>query len=324
MKKQGFTLIELLAVIVILAIIALIAVPIVFNIISDTKEKADEASIEMYKKSVNNAIAEYIMNNNGKNPTSISDVKPYISYSGNEVICMYEAIEDGEAQIEDCFIKRYPKTPDSCFIYQDNYDYTINKDVCMSVIGEEINGTYEATLEAINYNSIHPAETVCSGDKTQFGDLINFAYALGHENPKDYLVDNGVITITPGSENGNGTVSIVGYKCGADATGNTGNDGFYYTYTKKGEYMDVVIPQTLDGKKVTKIGVDAFFPESLSGDFKKNILVDSVELSDTIEVVEAYSFSCSSISRIIFSDNVKYISNFVSQASNINLSLIHI
>ena len=44
--KKGFTLIELLAVLVILAIIALIAIPIVLNIISDSKEKARERSID--------------------------------------------------------------------------------------------------------------------------------------------------------------------------------------------------------------------------------------------------------------------------------------
>ena len=38
--KNGFTLIELLAVIVILAIITLIAVPIVLNIINDSKESS--------------------------------------------------------------------------------------------------------------------------------------------------------------------------------------------------------------------------------------------------------------------------------------------
>ena len=40
MKKKGFTLIELLAVIVILAIIALIAVPVIMNIISESRKSA--------------------------------------------------------------------------------------------------------------------------------------------------------------------------------------------------------------------------------------------------------------------------------------------
>ncbi len=44
MKNKGFTLIELLAVIVILAIIALITVPVVINIINNTKKGAAEDS----------------------------------------------------------------------------------------------------------------------------------------------------------------------------------------------------------------------------------------------------------------------------------------
>ena len=50
--KKGFTLIELLAVIVILAIIALIAVPIVINIITDTKEASTKKSLQLYTDTV--------------------------------------------------------------------------------------------------------------------------------------------------------------------------------------------------------------------------------------------------------------------------------
>ena len=46
--KRGFTLIELLSVIVILAIIALIAVPIVINIISDSKTESKKRSVQLY------------------------------------------------------------------------------------------------------------------------------------------------------------------------------------------------------------------------------------------------------------------------------------
>jgi len=47
-SRKAFTLIELLAVIVILAIIALIAIPIVLNIVEDTKKSATIRSAEMY------------------------------------------------------------------------------------------------------------------------------------------------------------------------------------------------------------------------------------------------------------------------------------
>lgn len=55
MKNKGFTLMELLAVIVILAIIALIATPIILGIIDDTKEDANERSVELYASSIKNS-----------------------------------------------------------------------------------------------------------------------------------------------------------------------------------------------------------------------------------------------------------------------------
>ena len=67
MKKNAFTLIELLAVIVILAIIALIAVPIVLNIINDSKKNSDEQSLELYRDAVQKGIAKYQMNHPGFN-----------------------------------------------------------------------------------------------------------------------------------------------------------------------------------------------------------------------------------------------------------------
>ena len=46
--KKGFTLIELLAVIVILAVISLIAVPIILNIVEDSKQNAIKSSAQLY------------------------------------------------------------------------------------------------------------------------------------------------------------------------------------------------------------------------------------------------------------------------------------
>ncbi|MDO4962814.1 MAG: prepilin-type N-terminal cleavage/methylation domain-containing protein [bacterium] len=62
MKEKGFTLIELLAVIVILAIIALIAVPIIIDIIEDSKKEALKRSAENYLKAVELAIAKENLN----------------------------------------------------------------------------------------------------------------------------------------------------------------------------------------------------------------------------------------------------------------------
>ena len=62
--KKGFTLIELLAVIVILAIISLIAIPIVLDIIEDSRRSAAIASAEGYVRAVNYRIAQEALNDN--------------------------------------------------------------------------------------------------------------------------------------------------------------------------------------------------------------------------------------------------------------------
>ena len=65
--KYGFTLIELLAVITILSIIMLIAIPVVSSVIKNSRENANNKSIELYGRAVDNAIsayyAKYIWNN---------------------------------------------------------------------------------------------------------------------------------------------------------------------------------------------------------------------------------------------------------------------
>lgn len=53
--KKGFTLIELIAVIVILAVIALISVPVITEIIKDTKKQAFNSSAQNIVKSAKNA-----------------------------------------------------------------------------------------------------------------------------------------------------------------------------------------------------------------------------------------------------------------------------
>ena len=83
-KKNAFTLIELIAVLVIMAIIALIATPLVMSIIRKAKIAADKRSVDAYGRSIELAIAGYLMDT-GTFPTSISQLT--IEYSGDEVVC---------------------------------------------------------------------------------------------------------------------------------------------------------------------------------------------------------------------------------------------
>ena len=83
-KKNAFTLIELVAVLVIMAIIALIVTPLVMSIIRKARISADKRSIDAYGRSIELAIAGYLMDT-GSFPTSIEQLT--IEYSGDEVVC---------------------------------------------------------------------------------------------------------------------------------------------------------------------------------------------------------------------------------------------
>ena len=69
-NKKGFTLIELLAIIVILAIIAVITVPIILNIIENSKKGAATDSAYGFKDAVNKA---YVTKLSGDSDYSIAD-----------------------------------------------------------------------------------------------------------------------------------------------------------------------------------------------------------------------------------------------------------
>ena len=83
-KRNAFTLIELIAVLVIMAIIALIATPLVMSIIRKARISADKRSVDAYGRSIELAIAGYLMDT-GSFPTSIDQLT--IEYSGDEVVC---------------------------------------------------------------------------------------------------------------------------------------------------------------------------------------------------------------------------------------------
>ena len=110
MKKYGFTLVELLAVIVILAIIALIAVPIILNIIGDTKKQSDERSIELYGDAIKNAVADYSLKNPTDEEVTFEDIEEdYIEYEGSKVECStHEIYSDGNIWLNGCTVNGSP------------------------------------------------------------------------------------------------------------------------------------------------------------------------------------------------------------------------
>ena len=84
LRKKGFTLLELIAVLVIMAMLALIVTPLVMNIIRKARISADKRSIDAYGRSIELAIAGYLLDT-GTFPTSVDQLA--IEYSGNKVEC---------------------------------------------------------------------------------------------------------------------------------------------------------------------------------------------------------------------------------------------
>lgn len=67
-----------------MSIIALIVTPLVMNIIRSARVSADKRSIDAYGRSIEYAIAGYLLDN-GKFPTDVSQLT--IEYIGNHVAC---------------------------------------------------------------------------------------------------------------------------------------------------------------------------------------------------------------------------------------------
>ena len=148
MSNKAFTLIELLAVIVILAIIALIAVPIVVNIIDDSKKSSNEESIKMYGKAIENAAGNYFLKHPNSKTVTVQNLKDenLINYDGSQVECKIEKIyKSGKVYLKDCtvggtkvdytygeesykdYINLVEDTGDSGLSLGDEYTYDVNE-----------------------------------------------------------------------------------------------------------------------------------------------------------------------------------------------------
>ena len=102
-NKKAFTLIELVSVLVILAILALIVTPLVLNIIRKARISADKRSIDAYGRSVELAIADYLLDT-GNFPTSIEQLT--IEYSGDTVSCSTTQLNsDSSVYLAGCTVR---------------------------------------------------------------------------------------------------------------------------------------------------------------------------------------------------------------------------
>ncbi len=112
-----------------MAIIALIVTPLVMSIIRKARISADKRSIDAYGRSIELAIAGYLLDT-GKFPTDISQLT--IEYSGDEVVCETTQINpDSSVYLAGCKVKGRAVT---------NYTYGIDKSPSYKAynIGDEV------------------------------------------------------------------------------------------------------------------------------------------------------------------------------------------
>ena len=142
-NKKAFTLIELIAVLVILAILALIVTPLVLNIIIKARIAADKRSIDDYGRSIELAIADYLLEN-GTFPTSIDQLT--IEYTGDRVVCSTTRLNNNSSvYLAECTVNN-----------REVAGYTYGKEEVVTYDAYEIGD--EVTYKGINFYVIERSD----------------------------------------------------------------------------------------------------------------------------------------------------------------------
>ena len=159
--KKGFTLIELLAVIVILAIIAVITVPIIGNVIEESKKQALESSVKgiidatNYFAITNNGVYEFIFDENNKGVTV--DGKS-LEYTG-DVDAKGKLVLDRQGNISLCLMN------DNYYIYK-NYNSGI-------VVGNKAEDSCDVSYDVLTNKYIAFLESEGSASNVYSKDEVN-------------------------------------------------------------------------------------------------------------------------------------------------------
>ena len=239
LRKEGFTLIELIAVLVIMAILALIVTPLVMNIIRKARVAADRRSIDAYGRSIELAIASYLLDT-GKFPTEVSQLT--IEYSGDTVSCITEQINpDSSVFLAGCTVKNRTV---------EGYEYGKDKQPKTYIVGDEV------TYNGIDYYVIENSDTTKSTVKLLKAEPLTVAevnqYGAGHVNR--YTQDS------VGTAKDNNGYGIIAYytseNCGYiyDGYDEYGDDVYHWVYDDcKTDYADSEIKYVVDAWAIDKI-----------------------------------------------------------------------
>ena len=222
MRKKAFTLIELIAVLVILAILSLIVTPLVMNIIRKSKDAADKRSIDAYGKSVEIAIASYVLET-GFLPTDLSNLE--VEYKGKTVICNIMQIkESGGIYLSECKVNNVDvkdsSTDDGWYHYGTRF---ISDNEYVDMYGQAIekaleeyydaNNTYPENISSLvlNYNGktvqatsqINPDGTVYLTNCSVAGNNIDYVYGADRSTGVKAILSKANLVEVTNYEEGN-------------------------------------------------------------------------------------------------------------------------
>ena len=234
-KIKGFTLMELIAVLVIMAIIALIVTPLVMNIIRKAKISARKRSVDTYGRSVELAIASYLLDT-GTFPSDLRNLT--VEYSGQTVLCNVMAMkENGGLYMSECTVNNIDvkdsSTDDGWYHY----------------------GTRDLTNE--EYVDMY-------GDALKTASLAY--YSANNQTVTDYTIltvdYKGKPVSCDVTVNYDGTIYMTNCKVNnASVTSETEEDGYYHY----GEYK---LKSYVIGDEVTYNGIDFYVLEDSSKDLE--------------------------------------------------------
>ena len=200
MKNKGFTLIELLAVIVILAIIALIAVPIIINIINDSREESYKRSIELYGKAVEQAIADYQINNPNssltRNDYTTSELGEIvnINYEGSRVVCSnIDVYEDGKIYMSGCSVGGHSVDGYTYGVEQTSATESESTYAYLWYEGEEVNGPSIGGDASSFATSVPTNKNSYLKYKLDSTNKVTNSYACVIYNSEEYCIEGGLV-----------------------------------------------------------------------------------------------------------------------------------
>ena len=191
-KRKGFTLIEVIAVLVILSIIFLIVTPLVMNIIRKARISADKRSVDAYGRSVELAIATYLLDT-GTFPTSVEQLT--IEYSGNKVECSTTQIKsDSSVYLAGCTVggrevKDYTYgSEEAAPTYQ---AYSVGDQVTYNNINYYVIKDSSASEESVTLLKAEPlsyeeVQTYSNGTGAQTYDMNGYGAMQYHSSSSDY------------------------------------------------------------------------------------------------------------------------------------------